>query len=132
VSDAAAAQRTLDAAPFGPWWGFRVEAVRPGRARVRLPARPELFRPGGVLQGGCAMTLADVTFWLALVAEDPACAAAVTLEQSSTFLGAARTDLVCAAELLRGGRTVLYGTAEVRDAGGRLVGHHTLTYLRPR
>lgn len=77
------------------------------------------------------MTLADVTFWVAIMADDPTGEAAVTLEQTATFLGAARTDLVCDAEVLRSGRTVLYGTAEVRDAGGRLVGHNTLTYLRP-
>jgi acyl-coenzyme A thioesterase PaaI-like protein len=54
--------------------------------------------------------------------------AAVTLEQTSTFLGAARTDLTCDAELLRAGRTVLYGTATVRDTRDALVTHHTLTY----
>jgi uncharacterized protein (TIGR00369 family) len=131
MTDAAGAQRTLDASPFGPWWGFEVVSVEPGRARVRLPVRPELFRPGGVLQGGCAMTLADVTFWIAIMAGDDDAGDAVTLEQTSAFLGAARTDLVCDAELLRNGRTVLYGTADVRDTTGRLVGHHTLTYVRP-
>ena len=129
--DAAAAQRTLDASAFGPWWGFEVESVQAGRARVRLPARPELFRPGGVLQGGCAMTLADVAFWVAIMATVEGGEDAVTLEQTSAFLGAARTDLVCEAALLRTGRTVLYGTAEVRDTADELVTHHTLTYLRP-
>lgn len=129
--DVAAAQQILDASPFGPWWGFQVASVEPGRAQVRLPARPELFRPGGVLQGGCAMTLADVAFWVAIMSTTGATETAVTLEQTSTFLGAARTDLVCEAELLRTGRSVLYGTAAVLDANDTLVAHHTLTYLRP-
>ncbi|HEY0812860.1 MAG TPA: PaaI family thioesterase [Pseudonocardia sp.] len=129
--DAAEIQRALDASPFGPWWGFAVDSVVPGRARVRLPARPELFRPGGVLQGGCAMTLADVAFWSAIMASVDDGHAAVTLEQTSAFLGAARTDLVCDAELLRCGRSIVYGTADVRDVEERRITHHTLTYMRP-
>ena len=129
--NASSAQRVLDASPFGPWWGFAVDSVHPGRARLRLPARPELFRPGGVLQGGCAMTLADVAFWVAIMGTVEDGESAVTLEQTSAFLGAARTDLVCDAELLRTGRTVLYGTATVCDTAGAVVTHHTLTYLRP-
>ncbi len=129
--DATEAQHTLDASPFGSWWGFQVESVDTGRSRVRLPARPEMFRPGGVLQGGCAMTLADVAVWVAIMGTVEAGEAAFTLEQTSTFLGAARTDLVCDAELLRTGRTVLYGTATVRDTRRALVAHHTLTYMRP-
>jgi len=128
--DAVAAQHTLDTSPFGPWWGFQIESVDAGRSRVRLPARPEMFRPGGVLQGGCAMTLADVAFWVAIMGTVEAGEAAVTLEQTSTFLGPARTDLTCDADLLRAGRTVLYGTAAVRDTRDALVTHHTLTYLR--
>lgn len=85
--DAIATQQTLDAGPFGPWWGFEVEWVDTGRSRVRLPDRPELFRTGGVLQGGCAMTLADVAFWVAIMGTVDAGEAAVTLEQTSTFLG---------------------------------------------
>lgn len=129
--DVAAAQQVLDASPFGPWWGFRVTEVGDGRARLRLPARPELFRPGGVLQGGCAMTLADVAFWIAIMSVTGPDEPSVTLEQTSTFLGAARTDITCQAQLLRTGRTVVYGTATVLDAEDALVAHHTLTYLRP-
>ncbi len=77
------------------------------------------------------MTLADVAFWVAIMSTTDATETAVTLEQTSTFLGAARTDLVCDAELLRAGRSVLYGTATVRDTNNATVAHHTLTYLRP-
>ena len=81
--------------------GFQVTSVEHGRARVRLPTRLELFRPGGVLQGGCAMTLADGTCWVAIMSVTGPDEASVTLEQTSTFLGAARSDLLCDAELLR-------------------------------
>ena len=80
------AQRMIDGSPFGRWWGYQVEEVGPGRARLRLPFQPGFERPGGVLQGGCAMTLADVTFWIAgmtVIGEDPS---AMTLQMSSSFL----------------------------------------------
>jgi uncharacterized protein (TIGR00369 family) len=129
--DVEAAQQLLDRSPFGPWWGFVVRSVQPGLASVDLPARPEFFRPGGVLQGGCAMTLADVTCWIAILAATSAESGAVTLHQSSDFLAAARTGLSCESSLLRTGRSILYGTASTRDAAGTLVSHHTITYLQP-
>ncbi len=131
MMDADAAQTVLDSTPFAPWWGFRVDAVKEGWARVSLPRRPELFRPGGVLQGGCAMTLADVTCWIAIMSlfgeDDPS----VTQQMTTSFLGPACTDLVCESTIVRPGRLIVYGTAETRDTAGRLVSHHTLTYVRP-
>src|SRR4051794_29002158 len=63
VVTVAEAQAVLDESPFGPWWGIRVERIGLGTATVLLAARAELYRPGGVLQGGCCMVLADVAFW---------------------------------------------------------------------
>src|SRR5262244_3118979 len=80
-----AAQRLLDGSPFGRWWGYRMESVGPGTVRVRLPFQPHFERPGGVLQGGCATTLADVTFWLAGMTVTGEEAMALTLQMTSTF-----------------------------------------------
>ncbi len=63
--DVETAQRAIDGSPFGRWWGYRVEELGAGYARLLLPFQPHFERPGGVLQGGCAMTLADVAFWIA-------------------------------------------------------------------
>jgi len=76
------------------------------------------------------MTLADVTFWIAVISVIGPDEPAVTLEQTSAFLGGACTDLVCTAQLMRSGRSVLYGTADVLDAADTLVAYHTVTYLR--
>jgi uncharacterized protein (TIGR00369 family) len=124
------ARQLLNGSPFAPWWGMQVLSVDSATARVRLPVRPEFFRPGGVLQGGCAMTLADVAFWIAAISVVGIADAGVTLEQTSTFLQAARSDLTCDAVVLRSGRSVLYGTASVYDSDDKLVTHHALTYLR--
>ena len=126
------AQRMIEGSPFGQWWGYRVEEVGPGTARLLLPFQPAFERPGGVLQGGCAMTLADVTFWIAgmtVIGPDPS---SVTLQMSSTFLRPATLgDLRSEARIVRAGRRILYGEASVMDARGNLLTHHVLTYMRP-
>ena len=127
-----AAQRLLDGSPFGRWWGYRMESLGPGTARVRLPFQPHFERPGGVLQGGCATTLADVTFWLAGMTVTGEEAMALTLQMTSTFLRPAGLgDLHCEARVIRSGRKVIYGEASCQDARGQVVTHHVLTYLRP-
>ncbi len=127
-----AAQRLIEGSPFGRWWGYRVEQLGPGRAVLLLPFQAHFERPGGVLQGGCAMTLADVAFWIAgmtVMGEDPS---AVTLQMSSSFLRpAVLGDLRSEARILRAGRRILYGEASVMDARGNLLTHHVLTYMRP-
>jgi uncharacterized protein (TIGR00369 family) len=127
-----ATQRLLDGSPFGRWWGYRMEAVAPGSARILLPFQPHFERPGGVLQGGCAMNLADVAFWIAGMTVTGEEAMALTLQMTSTFLRPAGLgDLRCEARVLKSGRKVLYGEASCSDAKGQVVTHHVLTYLRP-
>jgi len=127
-----AAQRIIVGSPFGRWWGYRVEELGAGWARLLLPFQAHFERPGGVLQGGCAMTLADVAFWIAgmtVTGEEPS---TVTLQMSSSFLRPAILgDLRSEARILRAGKRILYGEASVTDAKGNLLTHHVLTYMRP-
>lgn len=129
--DVEAAQRLLDCSPFGTWWGFAVEAVGQGSAQLRLRRRDEMLRPGGILQGGCAMTLADVTCWIAILSMFGEEDQAVTQQMTTSFLGPARTDLLCESWIMRPGRRIVYATASTTDTGGKLVSHHTITYMRP-
>jgi uncharacterized protein (TIGR00369 family) len=130
--DVETAQRAIDGSPFGRWWGYRVEELGPGRARLLLPFQSHFERPGGVLQGGCAMTLADVAFWIAGMTVTGEDLSALTLQMSSSFLRPAFLgDLRAEAKILRAGRRILYGEASVTDTKGNLLTHHVLTYMRP-
>ena len=126
----AQAQRVLDDSPFVRWWGFVLEGLGEGEASLALPYRGEMLRPGGYIQGGASMALADAAFWLALmtvVGEEPM---ALTVEMKTNFLRGARGDLRCRARVLKAGRRIVYGEASTTE-GGVLVAHHTLTYMRP-
>ncbi len=127
VFDVTQAQNLLDESPFSAWWGFRVDSVEPGRATVTLPLRPYMLRPGGIAHGGCAMTLADVTTWIALIGQTGQ-VDAVTTQQHSAFLGPARGDLTCRAAVIKAGRLLAHAQATVTDSSGRLVSHHTVSY----
>ncbi len=76
------------------------------------------------------MTLADVAFWLAIMTRLGEDTDAVTLEMKTNFLRGATGDITCRAEVMTAGRRVAYGTATTTDVDGRILAHHTLTYLQ--
>jgi uncharacterized protein (TIGR00369 family) len=125
------AERILAGTGFGPFWGFQVESVGAGTAVLRLPHRPVLERPGGVLQGAAVMALSDTAFWFALMSLQGEQLMAVTLEMKTNFLKGAKGTLRGEARVLQAGRRVVYGEASCFDEVGRRVSHHTLTYLLP-
>ncbi len=123
------ARGILDESPFVRWWGFALEELGDGEATLRLPFRAEMLRPGGFIQGGASMALADATFWLALMTVVGEERMALTLEMKTNFLRGARGDLRCRARVLKAGRRIVYGEASTTERDV-LVAHHTLTYIR--
>lgn len=123
------AVKILQESPFVSIWDYQVMAVKPGMVELALPAKPQFYRPGGIVQGGCLMTLADTAFWLAAMTELGVDAPIVTLEMKTNFLRPALADLYCRAEVMKSGKRVTYGTATIADAAGKALSHHTLTYL---
>jgi uncharacterized protein (TIGR00369 family) len=124
------ARRIVDDTPFARWWGLTVDAVGEGCAKVSLPWRAELVRPGGGLHGSSYEVVADVSAWLAimtLTGEEPM---AVTIEMKTSFLRAATSSITAEANVLRLGRRVAFITATTVDAEGRPVAHSTLSYAR--
>jgi uncharacterized protein (TIGR00369 family) len=124
-------QRWVDESPFGPWYGLRVESAGDGAARVRLPYRVELQRLGGVLNGGCAMIVADVAMWVAIIAAIDGGERALTVNMSTDFLAPARSDIIGTARIIKAGRRLIVGSVETHDADGALVAVHRLTYSVP-
>jgi uncharacterized protein (TIGR00369 family) len=124
-------QRWLDDSPFGPFYGLRVEIADDGTPSVRLPYRPELQRLGGVLQGGCAMLVADVAMWIAIIAAVDGGERAVTVHCATDFLAPARGDIVATARLLKVGRRLVVGDVHTCSDDGTLIAVHRVTYSLP-
>jgi len=125
-------QRILDTERFVRPWGFRVVRVRSGRVTLELPHRPDLERPGGIVNGPALVAAADCAMWLAIKAQFGASFDALTSELNTTFLAPAKGEHVyCTAQILKAGRRRLFGVARCHGRDGRLFSHHTLTYVRP-
>jgi acyl-coenzyme A thioesterase PaaI-like protein len=117
---------------FTKAYSFVVGEIGPGSCMLEVPHLPHFERPGGIVAGQVFMTAADVAMWLALKTlrglEDPS----VTSHMQTQFLQSARGEgFSCKAVVLSLGRRTAFGTAECVSAAGRLLAHHTLTYVTP-
>lgn len=124
------ARRLFAETPFARWWGVEPVELGDGWATVRLPFRPELVRPGGILHGPSYELVADVAAWLAIMTKTGEEKMAVTIEMKTSFLRGATTDIICRADIVKLGRRIVFATAETHDASGLLVSQSTLTYVR--
>ncbi|HEY8641213.1 MAG TPA: PaaI family thioesterase [Candidatus Dormibacteraeota bacterium] len=124
-------ERLLEETPFTAGRGLRVISLEDGCCTLRVPFRPQMERPGGIVAGEFYMSAADLAFWCAMKTrlglDDPS----TTSHLDTAFLSPARTeDFDCSATVLRWGRRLVYGTAECRNLEGKLLTHHTLNYVR--
>ena len=117
------AERAARWSRFGKWEeryfpnvvGLELEEVRLDYARMRLPFRPELNQPAGVVHGGAIATLIDTVVVPAIGSAYDEFMVMLTLDLQIRFLGAAtETDLVAEGWITRRGRSILFCQAEVR------------------
>jgi len=77
------------------------------------------------------MAAADVAMWLAIKTRLGLEDGSVTAEMKTNFLaGAKHESFTCTARILKCGRRLVYGVAECLNEDGKLLTHHTLTYIR--
>ena len=122
---------------FGQWErtyfpslvGVVIEEVRTDYCRMRLPFRPELTQPHGLVHGGAIATLVDTVVVPAVgAAYDPGWGYA-TVTMTIQYLGAvADEDLLAEGWVTQRGRSMVFCQAEVATASGRSVASGTLVY----
>jgi acyl-CoA thioesterase len=119
-----------------PYWrllGVGAEEIGDGYARLRMPLAAELRNSdtGGSAHGGALASLVDMAVGTALDSLDlPDVATRATIELSVTYLEAAEGEAIIAeGRMLRVGRSVAAGEAELRDGDGRLVAKGRATYM---
>ena len=123
-------ERTLATAPFADIFGFVLVSIEDDSCTVRIPFRPVLERPGGIIAGPVYMVAADVSMWLAIKARygDES---SLTSSMVTHFVSAGRrSDVLCRARIVRAGRRLIFGVAECTSDNGAVLSHHTVTYMR--
>ncbi|MFY9584152.1 MAG: PaaI family thioesterase [Candidatus Acidiferrales bacterium] len=124
--------KLLSEVSFTKSYGFRLHSIGDGECVLAVPFQPAFERPGGIVSGQVFMAAADVAMWLAIMTKLGKEEIAVTVEMKTNFLnGARREDFLCRASILKLGNSLVYGVAECTNGEGKLLTHHTITYIRP-
>ncbi len=124
-------QQILTEVAFTRNFGFRLHSIGDGECVLAVPFQPAFERPGGIVSGQVFMAAADVAMWLAIMTKLGTSEAAVTAEMKTNFLNGAREeDFLCRARILKLGKRLIFGTAECVNGEGKLLTHHTITYIR--
>lgn len=113
---------------------FHVEDVSPMRLTMRMSVDDSHLRPGGTVSGPSMFGLADVGFYLAILAMIGPKALTVTTHCSIDFMRkpTAGRDLIARAEILKLGRALAVGTVAIRSEGHEgVVAQASLTYSIP-
>jgi uncharacterized protein (TIGR00369 family) len=113
--------------------GLVTEEIRTDYARMRLPFRPELEQPAGVVHGGAIATLIDTVVVPAVGQAYGLGWAYFTINMDIRFLSAVNgEDAIAEGWIDQRGRSMIFCRAEVRTASGTLAADGTLTYtVRP-
>ncbi len=124
-------RRRLSVAPFTKMYGFKLRSIANGECTLEVPYQAAFERPGGIVAGPVLMAAADVAMWLAVMTRLGTTDGSVTAEMKTSFLNAARQESFrCTARILKLGTRLIYGVAECISSNGKLLAHHTLTYIR--
>jgi len=115
---------------FAGLLGLRLEELRVGWCRMRLPFRPQLTQPAGMVHGGAIASLVDTSLVPAVGTSYGAGAAYATVDLQVQYLGAATVgdDLIAVGWVSRAGRSVAFCRAEVTTDRGQPVASGSLTF----
>ena len=108
--------------------GLVLEELRTDYARMRLPYRPDLEQPAGVVHGGALATLADTVVVPAIGSAYGPEVQYLTVSMNISFIGAVKeADVVAEGWITKRGRSTVFCRAEART-GDQLVLEASLVY----
>jgi uncharacterized protein (TIGR00369 family) len=110
--------------------GLVVEEVRTDYCRMRMPFRPELQQPAGIVHGGAIATLIDSVVVPAIGSAYGQDARYATIDMQIQYLGAlVEEDAIGEGWIVQRGRSVVFCEADVVGAtSGRRLARGLLTY----
>ena len=114
---------------FAGFVGLVLEEVRRDYSRMRLPFRPELRQPAGMVHGGAIATLIDTVVVPAIASAYEERRRLLTIGMSIQYVGGvAGDDAVAEGWVERRGRSIVFCRAEVRTGAGDLAATAAVTY----
>lgn len=118
IATAALQARMRALLPLAESWAVELLQAEGGTARVRLPPRADLLRPGGTISGPALMGLADMAMWAALLGmtdgEDRSLTSSLTIHFLRRL---APGPVVAEARLLKPKGRFLYGEVLIYAEG---------------
>lgn len=109
--------------------GLVLEEVRRDYARMRLPFRPELRQPAGMVHGGAIATLIDTVVVPAIGSAYAERRKLLTIAMSIQYVGGvASEDAVAEGWVERRGRSIVFCRVEVRTGAGVLAATASVVY----
>ncbi|MEL7542447.1 MAG: PaaI family thioesterase [Pseudomonadota bacterium] len=112
---------------------FIIENVRPHGARVRMTYDARMLRPGGTISGPAMFTLADISMYVAILANIGRVPLAVTTSATINFLRRPLPrDMIAEVDLIKLGRRLAVGDVRMYSADdARMVAQANATYSLP-
>ncbi len=108
--------------------GLQIEELKTDYCRMRLPFRPELEQPHGVVHGGALATLVDTVVVPAIGSAYGPEVGYVTVSMNINYLGAVvEADAVAEGWITKRGRTMVFCRAEA-TCNDKLVMEASLVY----
>jgi acyl-CoA thioesterase len=119
----------VNAFPFVRLMGMRLLSSGGGRSVMECRVRPVLRNSAGTLHGGVMGALVDMSVATALRSVMPLSSKMTTVEYKVNFLKPVPEGKVTAhGNILRLGRTIAVGAAEIRNEAGEAVAFGSATY----
>jgi uncharacterized protein (TIGR00369 family) len=114
---------------FPRFVGIDLEEVRTDYARMRLPFRPELNQPAGVMHGGSIATLIDTVVVPAIGSAYEERRGLFTIQMQVEYLEPiVGEDAIAEGWIEKRGRSMVFCRVEVRSASGTLAAIGSLIY----
>lgn len=116
--------------PFLDFLGIKLEEVKEGYARFRMPVRPEYLQGAKAMQGGLIVALADEAIAHAMMTQLSPEEGLTTIELKSNFLaGVSDGDLIATATVFKKGQSLIIGDCLVTDNQEKNICRVSATFL---
>ncbi len=116
--------------PFLDFLGIKLEVMKEGYARFRMPVRPEYLQGADSMQGGLIVAMGDEAIAHAMMTELQPDEGLTTIELKSNFLAGVNSgELIAEATVFKKGSSLIIGDCLVIDDQGKKICRVSATFL---